>query len=390
MNSDKRERAKKIADIIDSEAGEIVKELKRKQSSVSKEEIIDASIKRQEIIVSQLREAGLGNKEISQKLSWVGRIVLIKLKKEMGEDAIRGMAVDELDGGTSSNVMAKHIKRVSKEEKISTDSARKKLSRFHRELKFREQLIKEIEKSIYEMTGIQYEVESAIKQYMTLEKPFSVTGKCSGGNYDVILKEITPKNFYDPLVLKVAKYMGINTYKINIFKIRNLKDVSKHYAVIEKVPGRNIIYLKMNPRYIKGLERQYLEELGKLVAFTYVCAIPDRTSDNIICDKTGYEIKLTTFDFAMSFDYKKYSPLKVALFALDMNTSFLKDIALRNKDALKRGFLAAFNSAKKNESKILKNVVELKKDSASDIKKILEEEPERIFDELTGKSKFFS
>jgi len=146
----------------------------------------------------------------------------------------------------------------------------------------------------------------------------------------------------------------------------------------------------MNPRYIKGLERQYLEELGKLVAFTYVCAIPDRTSDNIICDKTGYEIKLTTFDFAMSFDYKKYSPLKVALFALDMNTSFLKDIALRNKDALKRGFLAAFNSAKKNESKILKNVVELKKDSASDIKKILEEEPERIFDELTGKSKFFS
>ena len=46
----KRERARKIAEIMDNEAGEIVKELKRKQSSISKEEIVTAGKKRQDKI----------------------------------------------------------------------------------------------------------------------------------------------------------------------------------------------------------------------------------------------------------------------------------------------------------------------------------------------------
>ena len=78
-------------------------------------------------------------------------------------------------------------------------------------------------------------------------------------------------------------------------------NIIRHYAVIEKVPGKNIIALKMHPGRIKGLERQYLRELGKIIALTYVCAIPDRTSDNIIWNNPKYDIKLTTFDFAKSF-----------------------------------------------------------------------------------------
>jgi len=323
---EKRTQSKKIAEIIGSESGEIVSYLKRKQSTISKEDILNAAKTRQNSIVSQLREAGLSDKEIKSQLSWVGRLVLIKLKKEMGEDAIRGMAADRLDDQTSSNMIAQQIVKVSKDRGIDTSLAKKKLSSFHSELKFREQLVKKIEEAIYDMTGVQYDVSTVMKQYMTLEKPFSVTRQCEGKNYDVILKEFIPKNFYDPALLKVAGYMNINEYKIKTFRIKVAGSSSKDYAVIEKVPGKNIIYLKMNPRQISGLERQYLRELGKIVAFTYACAIPDRTSNNIIFDKKGYEIKLTTFDFAKSLDYRKYPPVKVALVALDMSVPFSRDI----------------------------------------------------------------
>ncbi len=387
---EKRTQSKKIAEIIGSESGEIVSYLKRKQSTISKEDILNAAKTRQNSIVSQLREAGLSDKEIKSQLSWVGRLVLIKLKKEMGEDAIRGMAADRLDDQTSSNMIAQQIVKVSKDRGIDTSLAKKKLSSFHSELKFREQLVKKIEEAIYDMTGVQYDVSTVMKQYMTLEKPFSVTRQCEGKNYDVILKEFIPKNFYDPALLKVAGYMNINEYKIKTFRIKGAGSSSKDYAVIEKVPGKNIIYLKMNPRQISGLERQYLRELGKIVAFTYACAIPDRTSNNIIFDKKGYEIKLTTFDFAKSLDYRKYPPVKVALVALDMNVPFSRDIAQKNKDALRNGFIEAFNLAKENESKILECIEPLKDDAVAGIKEIMGKNPGDVFNEIISKSKIFS
>lgn len=387
---EKRTQSKKIAEIIGSESGEIVSYLKRKQSTISKEDILNAAKTRQNSIVSQLREAGLSDKEIKSQLSWVGRLVLIKLKKEMGEDAIRGMAADRLDDQTSSNMIAQQIVKVSKDRGIDTSLAKKKLSSFHSELKFREQLVKKIEEAIYDMTGVQYDVSTVMKQYMTLEKPFSVTRQCEGKNYDVILKEFIPKNFYDPALLKVAGYMNINEYKIKTFRIKGAGSSSKDYAVIEKVPGKNIIYLKMNPRQISGLERQYLRELGKIVAFTYACAIPDRTSNNIIFDKKGYEIKLTTFDFAKSLDYRKYPPVKVALVALDMSVPFSRDIAQKNKDALRNGFIEAFNLAKENESKILECIEPLKDDAVAGIKEIMGKNPGDVFNEIISKSKIFS
>ena len=250
--------------------------------------------------------------------------------------------------------------------------------------------MKKIEEAIYDMTGVQYDVSTVMKQYMTLEKPFSVTRQCEGKNYDVILKEFIPKNFYDPALLKVAGYMNINEYKIKTFRIKGAGSSSKDYAVIEKVPGKNIIYLKMNPRQISGLERQYLRELGKIVAFTYACAIPDRTSNNIIFDKKGYEIKLTTFDFAKSLDYRKYPPVKVALVALDMSVPFSRDIAQKNKDALRNGFIEAFNLAKENESKILECIEPLKDDAVAGIKEIMGKNPGDVFNEIISKSKIFS
>lgn len=385
---DKWKQAKIVAEIMGSEADEIVNELKRKQSAVSKEEILNAAKKRQDKIVLQLRSAGLEGKELQARLSWIGKIVMIKLKKEIGKDAIRGMVADKLETRKRRDLMAEEIARVSK-GKGMTGSVKEGLSRFHGNLKFREQLVKKIEEAIYEMTGTRYKVGAAMKQYMTLEKPFFITAKSNGKSYDVILKEIDPKNFYDPTVLKVAKYMGINRYKIKPFKIKPLTGKLKHYAIIQKVPGRNIISLRLNSRYIRGLERQYLKELGKIVAFTYICAIPDRTSDNIICNKIKYDIQLTTFDFAKSFNYRKYPPLKAALTALDMNAPFLKDIAKENKDALKAGFIESFNLAKENQAKFSKYIKPLKYNPLPELKKILKQDPEEVFDELVSKSKFF-
>jgi len=133
---EKRTQSKKIAEIIGSESGEIVSYLKRKQSTISKEDILNAAKTRQNSIVSQLREAGLSDKEIKSQLSWVGRLVLIKLKKEMGEDAIRGMAADRLDDQTSSNMIAQQIVKVSKDRGIDTSLAKKKLSSFHSDMNF--------------------------------------------------------------------------------------------------------------------------------------------------------------------------------------------------------------------------------------------------------------
>jgi len=367
----KLEQDEKVLKIMDEEVEAIVKDLKRK-SSISKEEIVNAGKRRQDEIVSRLKEAGLEDKEIKTKLSLMGKIVFIKLREEIGEDVMRGMALDELYKQTRDK------------------TSRLKSRSHHPELKFREDVVQKIEESIYAFTGKKYKVTTAMKQYMTIERPYSFNAKYGNETFDVILKEIIPKNFYDPTVLKVIKYMGGSRYKIKTFKIKSPSGLLKHYAVIAKIPGRNIIALKMNPHYIEGFERSYLKRLGKIVALTYLCAIPDRTSDNIIWDKVGNEIKLTTFDFAKSFDYKKYPSAKVALAALDMNVSFMKDAASKNRDALKEGFIEAFNSGKENQSEILKYVKPLKHDAALEIKKIFRQNPEKVFDEIIARSKFFS
>lgn len=367
--NEKHEEEKKenVSEIMDKEVERILSQLKRR-SSISKEEIIKAAKKRQDKIISQLRGIGLSDKEITQQLSGLGKLVLNRLKKEVGEEVISGMATDELYKKTRSNSRVSH---------------------FNPELKFREELVQKIEDAIYAMSGIRYKVGTAMKQYMTIEKPYHFTAKHKGETFDIILKEINPKNFYDPTVLKVIKYMGGSRYKIKVFKIKSPSGMKKHYAVIKKIPGKNIIALKVNPKPIKGLEKKYLKRLGKIIALTYVCAIPDRTSDNIIMDKIGNEIKLTTFDFAKSFDYNKYPPAKSALMALDMNVSFLKGAAKKNKDSLNEGFVEAFNAGKENKSEILKYVRPLKKGAALEIKKILKQDPEEVFDKLLRKSKFF-
>lgn len=379
----KKEHEEKVSEIINREAEAIVKELRR-GSSISKDAIVNAAKKRQGEIISRLREAGLQDNEIRERVSGFGKIILTRLRKEVGEEVIMGMAVDELYKKTRSETE----KDAGSECKEVADAERKNMALLAPELKFREQMVQKVEEAIYEMTGKRYKVTTEMKQYMTIERPYSFTATYRGDNYDVILKEIIPKNFCDPTVLKVAKYMGTRRYKIKPFEIKDSSDAVRYYAVIEKIHGKNITALKVNHSPIRGLEYKYLKELGKIMALTYVCAIPDRNSNNIIWDRIKDELKLTTFDFAMSFNYEKYHPMRVALVALELNASFLKDTRKENKEGLREGFIEAFNSAKENESKFLIYIKPLRNNAFLEIKKILKQNPDGVFNEMMEKSKF--
>jgi len=231
-----KEQEEKVCGIIGKEAEAIVKELKR-GSSISKDAIVNAAKKRQEDMISQLRDAGLGDNEIRERVSGFGKIILAKLRKEVGEEVILGMAVDELYKKTRGEAE----KEAGAECKETSDAERKKRALLAPELKFREQIVQKVEEAIYEMTGKQYKVTTEMKQYMTIERPYSFNTTYKGDNYDVILKEIIPKTFCDLTVLKVAKYMGTRRYKIKPFDIRDSSNVLRYYAVIEKIHGKNTI-----------------------------------------------------------------------------------------------------------------------------------------------------
>jgi len=377
----------RASEIINKWVSEIASGLE--DSKISSSAITRAIKKSEKEITGQLNAVGLTDREVQFRVSQMKGGVINELKRGKKERKLEKERISRLRG-TMGGGKVKEEK--GKEVKLEGDTGKgkkEKLAGSITDLKFTQQMILKIEDAMCEIYGEKICLNSKLKFSTTGERQL-ITAEHNGKTYEVILKEVVPKNFYDPTVLKFIKYIGGGRYKIKHFKVQGPQNLPKHYTVTEKIPGRGMIYLKMNPKYIRGIERRYLERLGKIIALTYVCAIPERTSDNIIWSKIGNEIKLTTFNFANSFDYKKYPPVKAASSALDMNVSFLKDTAAINMDALRNGFIEAFNCGKKNQSEILKYVKPLKSSSVIEIKKILKQNPEKVFDEIIKRSKFFS
>jgi hypothetical protein len=220
-----------------------------------------------------------------------------------------------------------------------------------------------------------------------------ITAEHDENRYEVNLTEIMSDKIFSTAAIEVGKYMEVVNPKIKTFEIKGTENKTKYYTVAEKVSGMNLSMFKffMN---VPGFQKKYFNELGKIVAFAYVCALPDRGSENIVWIKTENTIKLMTFDFDNAFDYVKHPPVACAQKALDSNILFFGKNALSHGNDLKEGFVGAFNSAKNNRNKIFGYIREFKgikvnADVMDSLKKMIDQDPQAEFNKIMSCSRIF-
>lgn len=378
----KEEKASKI---MAKEISRIVAELKKNKTKTSDRDISAASKKREKEIIKQLISAGLGDGEARLHVLRMKSKIAAELKKAEIEEKRKDKRREKLRELVGVKKKGKEEKKGGKLQNIESESELRKYMTIK---------IEEIFNEIYKENGEKIRLSPDFKFDFSKNQQL-ITAEHQGKKYKVILKEINPQTFPDPFVLKIGDLAGTSNYAVKTFSIKNPENEIKNYAVIEKVKGMSTTALRASPVKIRGLEAQYFRELGKIIALTYICAIPGRNTDNIILSRTEKDLKLKTYDFEGAYDYSKHSSLICAQNALDMNTLFFGKIALYHKNDLKDGFVEAFNSAKTKKFRLLNIAKEYAKATGNigaveKIKKITFQDPNRIFKKLISTNAILS
>lgn len=372
----------KVSEIMSKWASEIISELKKEKTKISAGSISSKSKKSEKEIIRKLKAAGLPNKEIQSQVSQIRNIVIIELKKERKREKLRRERDMKLKGMGLLGKPATE-KREYAQEKENPEESKKRFA-------FNQQLIPKIEYAMHEIYGKSFNLSSKL-ELLTDERKQLITAEYQGKKYGVILKEYEPETFCEPAVNEVIKCIDAGNYEIRTFSIEEKDSETRNYAVIEKVHGLTMGALMLKPVKIRGQESQYFRELGKIAALAYICAIPDRSMENIIVDKVEGNIKLTTYDFETAFDYARNPGIECAQNIIDLNTLFFGKIALYHVDSLKEGFVEALNSAKTKKFKITSITKEYAKvtknaSAVSGIKKIIYQDADTIFKRLRSKN----
>jgi len=358
-----KKKDEKVSKIMAQWVMEIVSELENNKISAGS---MNAAIKKSgDKIITQLKDAGLNNRETQSQVSQVKGRVINEIKKERRKSMV-GAAGKKEENGKEEN------------GKISGESE------FEKDLKLK------LAGALREFYGGKIHLDSKLKLLKTTKSQV-ITAEHEGVSRRVILKEINPETFCDFAVMKIQKYTGIRYYKINTFEISE-QNKKRNYAVIEKPRGRSVMMLRLCPFKIQDFEAQYFRELGKIVALVFICAIPDRNAENITGDKTGGTLNLTTCDFSDAFNYSLHSPIACAGNTLDANVSLFGKTAAHHKEDLKKGFIGAFNSAKDNRYRLLYHIREFSNNTKNfsafnNIKRIITQDPALISGRLIAKSK---
>ncbi len=379
----RKEQNEKALQLINRFISEIVSDLMNNNAQISGREIAIACKKKEREVIKNLIAAGLPQNDVQVHVSQMRNKAAVELKKREKEEGKEKRKREE---------RTEEIREVLvREEKAVEKGGKEEITP---ELRFQKQLRIKLEHAMYEICGEKIDLSPELKINLPLKTPMVITTMHQGSKREVILKEIHLKRFCDPTVVEVGKFIGLLEYKIKILDVEDQKNEIKNYAVIEKIQGRAVSTLKLHPFKTPVFEIQYFRELGKVMALSFICAIPDRTTDNIMYVRNINDIKIATYEFENAFSYLKHLSIACAQNTFNVNVSFFGRTIAKHKNDLREGFVGAFKLAENNKEEILGNIREFAKNTnnpiiLNQVKKAITINPDEVFNQITSKSKEF-